>query len=405
MDLSETINEYVLITSQNFPKGGAGASYLNLFCRGLKLNGGYISVLLLKGFAFGNHTNSDQKNNITEYGVPYRYLGLTKRPESQFLKLYDDLRSIINLGIILFSFLKRRKSICLLIYNNELHSNIIIYSFARLSGIRIVTFVPEYYDKSDFQSSFFRKLKWYGFLYNFKHINKRSDKLIVFSFYLKVKYVKQGFPENKIIVQPNLTDFEYWKPEHTSFKYTIGYSGAPYLKDGLLDLFKAIYLLKNQDLHASLLVVGDSTFGKSLLPDLKTECNSLGITEKVVFTGLVDPSKVKSYLSECLILAITRPSTIQTKAGFPTKLGEYFAVQRPVLVTDFGDIESYFQDGVDLIVAEAGNPESIASRIKFMMQNMEITEQISRTGYIKAKELLDYRKSVERLVSFLSRTD
>lgn len=40
----------------NFPSGGAGATYLNLFCRGLKSNGYSVSVLLLKGYAFGNYT-------------------------------------------------------------------------------------------------------------------------------------------------------------------------------------------------------------------------------------------------------------------------------------------------------------------------------------------------------------
>ncbi len=46
-----------------------------------------------------------------------------------------------------------------------------------------------------------------------------------------------GFNEQKIIVQPNLTDFDFWSSDNAEIKYTIGYSGAPYLKDGLLDLF------------------------------------------------------------------------------------------------------------------------------------------------------------------------
>jgi glycosyltransferase involved in cell wall biosynthesis len=405
MELVEKDYEYILITSQNFPRGGAGAAYLNLFCRGLKLNGCSIRVLLIKGFAFGSIKNNDHQKNVTDYGVPFRYLGLIRRPGNKFLKLFDDLKSVLSLVFILFSFLKKRKSVCLLIYNNELQSNIIIYSFASFFRIRLITFVPEYYDRSDFRDSFFRKLKWYGFLFNFKHLNRRSDRLIVFSYYLKDQYLKQGFPEHKVIVQPNLTDFDYWEPENSSVKYTIGYCGAPYLKDGLLDLFKAINLLQKQDLYASLLVVGDSTFGKSLLPDLKTKCSSLGISEKVIFTGLVETPAVKQYLSQCQLLAITRPSTIQTKAGFPTKLGEYFAVKRPVLVTDFGDINRYFQDGVDLVIAEAGNPESIASKIKFMLQNKEISDQISQSGYVKAKELLGYQKSVIRLIHFISSTD
>ena len=63
--------KYVLITSSNFPAGGAGANYLNLFCKGLIINGFFIRVFLLKGFAFGSFANKSSRKNITEYGKQY----------------------------------------------------------------------------------------------------------------------------------------------------------------------------------------------------------------------------------------------------------------------------------------------------------------------------------------------
>ena len=162
-----------------------------------------------------------------------------------------------------------------------------------------------------------------------------------------------GYNGNNIIVQPNLTDFDYWRPINAEIKYTLGYSGAPYLKDGLFDLFKAISILQKEDLNVNL---------------------------NVIFTGLVETPKVKQYLSECQILAIIRPYTIQTQAGFPTKLGEYFATKRPVLATNFGDMEAYFTDGVDIIIAECENPESIALKIKWMLQNNRELASITERG-------------------------
>jgi len=155
-------------------------------------------------------------------------------------------------------------------------------------------------------------------------------------------------------------------------------------------------------MSVTLLVIGDATFGKSLIPALKEECRKLNITENVTFTGLVDSKMVRKYLSECRFLAITRPSTVQTQAGFPTKLGEYFATQRPILSTDFGDIERYFGNGTDLIIAKTGNPESIAAGIKWILGNEEAVEQISRTGYIKAKKLLDYQTAIKRIIEFIN---
>jgi glycosyltransferase involved in cell wall biosynthesis len=210
-----------------------------------------------------------------------------------------------------------------------------------------------------------------------------------------------GFDEQKILVQPNLTDFDFWQSDSAEIKYTIGYSGAPYLKDGLLDLFTAISFLQMEGINITLLVIGDATYGKSLIPALKDECRKLNISERIKFTGLVDSAMVRKYLSECRFLAITRPSTIQTQAGFPTKLGEYFAARKPVLSTDFGDIERYFENGVDMVIAKTGNPESIASKIKWMLQNSDVLELISRKGYCKAKELLDYQTAIKRIIEFV----
>lgn len=395
-------HKYVLITSANFPSGGAGANYLNLFCKGLKINGFIVNVFLLKGFAFGPFTNGNSRKNVTEYGIPFTYLSFIKRPQNMFMKFCDEFFGVLSLIILLFSLLNKRKTTTILVYNSEIQSNIPIFLIARFFKIRIVTFVPEFYDKSVFSGSFLRKLMWYGFLINYFYLYKMSNKLIVFSYFLKDEFIKKGIKEEDIIVQPNLTDFEYWVTNNPEVKFTIGYSGTPSVKDGLYDLFMAINLLQNKNIYVSLLVIGDSISSKSLIPNLKNECQRLGISENVTFTGLVESAQVKKHLSECKILAITRPSTKRTKAGFPTKIGEYFATKKPILTTNFGDIERYFENGIDIVMAETGNPESIAHKIKWMIENCDSSKTIARKGHIKAKELLDYNKSVSRMIQFIN---
>ena len=402
MARNKLVQEYVLITSMNFPSGGAGASYLNLFCRGLKSNGCKISVLLLKGYAFGNFSPNESRKNITSEGIPYTYLGLRKRPENQFLKLLDEFLSISRLIIFLVSLLKNRHSVSLLVFNSEIQYNLPIFLITKPLGIRVFKFVAEIIDKSEFKGSFLRQIKRYGHLFNFRYLNRTSDKMILFSYYLKDLYLQMGYLEENIFVQPNLTDFEYWKPVATKIKYTLGYSGAPYQKDGLSDLFRAMSMLNGDLSNISLLVIGDAPFGKSLIPDLRLECERLGLSGKVTFTGLVQSSKVKHYLSECEILTITRPSTIQTQAGFPTKLGEYFASGKPILATDFGDMGRYFKNGSEIVMAECGNPQSIANKLHWMLQNRNELELISKNGFERAKKLLEYRSSVTKIHNFLS---
>lgn len=402
MEKNKIQNNYILITSSNFPKGGPSASYLNLFCKGLKLNGCNVRVWLIKGFAFRGHSTIGSKQNTTEYGVPYFYLGFINRPKNFFLKLFDELLSIFRLIWNLLSIINQRKNLTLLIYNNDFQFNIVIYMVGSIFNIKIVTFISEYFDSSQHKNVIIRKVRQLSFILNFKFINKLSYKLIVFSYFLRDKYIKMGYNQSNIYVQPNLTDFEYWVVENAEVKYTLGYSGSPTTNDGLMDLFKAVSILKYRNININLLIIGDSIFGDSLIPLLAEDAQSLGILENVKFTGLVDSDNVKSYLSECKILTITRLSNSQTQAGFPTKLGEYYAAKKAILVTNFGDIECYFHDGIDLIVAESGNPESIALKIEWMLKNEDKIEDISRLGYIKAKELLEYNNSVRKICEFLT---
>lgn len=401
MERDKVNPHYVLITSMNFPSGGAGATYLNLFCRGMKANGRSVEVVLLKGHAFGNYKYTGPRKNITEDGIPYRYMGFVQRPDSAFLKIFEELLSICRLIIYLFSLMFRSKPFKFLIFNSEFQYNAPVMTFSRIFNVKVVKFVAEIIDKSEFSNSIFGRIKRLGYNFNYKHLNTKSDKLVVFSIYLKNFYTSLGYDESKIMVQPNLTDFDFWKPGNNDIRYTFGYSGAPYLKDGLHDLFRAISFLNSDNLNISLLVIGDATFGKSLIPSLKEECKNLGISEKVFFTGLVELSMVKQHLSECKILAITRPSTLQTKAGFPTKLGEYFATRKPVLATNFGDMEVYFKDGTDIVMAECGDSDEIAQKIKWMLKNNPELEIISKRGYNTAHDLLEFKNSVSRMISFL----
>jgi len=317
------------------------------------------------------------------------------------LKLVDQAVSFLRLHWVLISLVFSRKRISILLYNSDLFFNLPIHFTAKVAGIRIVKFAAEIIDKSQYRKSMLGKISRAAYMANFRYLNKMSDRLIVFSYYLKNEFIRMGFKDEKIIVQPNLTDFSFWQSSNNEIKFTVGYSGAPYLKDGLHDLLKALSILSERKPGLSIVIIGDATFGRTLIPDLREECVKLGIVDKVTFTGLVNIEEVRNYLSQCAMLAITRPDTIQTRAGFPTKLGEYFSLKKPVLATRFGDMERYFSDGIDIIYAECSDPVSIADRIELILDNSEKMTGITQRGHETAKQLLEFNTCMNRILQFL----
>ena len=393
----------VLITSSNFPRGSASANFLNLFCRGVVLSGRSIEVFLMKGYFLGGRQTSDTKKNLTTDGVKYTYLNFVNRPSRSFLKLAGDIYAFFRLAVLLFSFIGRRKHTTVFAYNNELYHSILLNCFSKLAGIKLVTFVPEYYDISEFSGSLTQKLRWYGFLLNFHYINRLSDRLIVFSSFIKSRYIEKNYPEGRILVQPNLTDFDFWKSADNDVIYTLGYSGTPYKKDGIADLLTAISILRKRNLDINAIIVGDVVNEKSIIPSLISFCRNLGIEDAVKFTGLVSLEEVKNQLNKCMILALTRPNIIQTIAGFPTKLGEYFACGKIILSTKIGDAGSYFSDRNEIVFAVPGNPDSIADNLEWILNHKQEVKAIAENGYRRADDLLNYKKLVPSMMQFVER--
>lgn len=107
----------------------------------------------------------------------------------------------------------------------------------------------------------------------------------------------------------------------------------------------------------------------------------------------------------CLVLA--RPDSLQARAGFPTKLGEYLATGRPVVVTDTGEIGRYLKDGENAYIVridECSNgrmEEAVAEKILEVLHDPVRAERIGAAGKEVAKRCFDWHVHAEELQEWL----
>ena len=99
--------------------------------------------------------------------------------------------------------------------------------------------------------------------------------------------------------------------------------------------------------------------------------------------------------ARCLVLA--RPDSLQARAGFPTKLGEYLALGRPVVVTKVGEIPRYLEDGVSAYLVEPGDVAGLAKKINEVFADPVLAEQIGISGREVALKNFDYKVHAEEL--------
>jgi glycosyltransferase involved in cell wall biosynthesis len=107
------------------------------------------------------------------------------------------------------------------------------------------------------------------------------------------------------------------------------------------------------------------------------------------------------YLCNAAVLALARPTSLQAQYGFPTKLGEYLATGRPVVVTDVGEIGKFLRDGENAYIVQPNNAEAFAAKLDYVLANYETAKRVGSKGKETAIVNFDCHTHGKRIVDFI----
>lgn len=176
-------------------------------------------------------------------------------------------------------------------------------------------------------------------------------------------------------------------------KKVIGLMGSLTPQHGASFLIRALPEILKSEPNAVLLLIG----GGRDKEKLENIASSLGVSEKVIFTGLVPYEKVNEFLSACDVLAAPFPKGREYTTNLPLKLPEYLSMGMPVVVTDGPVLKRIVEESGAGFVAEAENEKSIANAILSALRNPEIGER----GRAYAEKNLDWSILAKRMEKFL----
>lgn len=397
-------NKIVILSDTNFPYGSPAANYLRNFSMGLKCHSKYDIEVWLQSGNSRPDCNFIKKRKGFIKDISFIYIGgFIIRPRKIIGMLLDDLIGFLN---SILKVLKEKKSInTIVVYNNSSIRIIFPLLICKLLKIKIIKIVPEWYEKSSIVTSYMKYFKWWDFILGIKKTNLIFDGLIVLSYYFYEYYISLKYDPQKITILPNLVDIDEFainiqKKEEKNL--IIGYSGTPVKKDGIIDLLNAFKLLLEKHSYVTLLIIGDISQKKTTIPHLKRKAREINIPEnRIKFTGLVDFEKIPGLLKSCDILVLSRPSGQFAEAGFPTKVGEYLACIKPVVLTKIGDIPRYFVDKFNAILVEPDSPESISEGLIYLVEHPDKSREIANEGYKWAKLNLEYKTVMAKVLLFM----
>jgi glycosyltransferase involved in cell wall biosynthesis len=154
------------------------------------------------------------------------------------------------------------------------------------------------------------------------------------------------------------------------------------------DLFTAFQKLLPQFSRARLLLVGDG----HLRTQLEAHARTLGLADKVVFTGLVLPGEMPRYVGimDCL-------AHLSTREALSRVLPQALAAGKPVVSYDFDGADEICFDGETGFLVRTGDTATVTQRLLQLASDAPLREHLGRRGQQFVRENFVVEQMVDNL--------
>ena len=380
----------IFVLDYFFPSSNAPSNRIEALCKGFLYGNHLIDVISLRG-SWQNEDNltTDERINIHYAGGKSRAENFLKR---NFLKLFGMVKSFF----LIFNENRKNKIEAVFVPVNKNALGIFYFILFKILNIKMLQERSEY--PEIYKRTITEKIGYYFYI---KCFTKLLDGMIVMTDNLKLYYNKIMTSKSLVKTIPMSVDIERFSTNciKQSEDY-IAYCGdLSNNKDGVDILINAFCKISNKFPSWQLYLIGGSS--ELHLKKLSDLCTRLKIEDKVIFTGRISSKDMPSYLNKSKILALARPSSLQSHGGFPTKLGEYLATKNPVIVTNVGEITSYLIDNKSAYIAIPDSIDNFAMKLEECIENYDKSIQIGINGHMVAKENFDYKSQSKLLDDFI----
>jgi len=192
---------------------------------------------------------------------------------------------------------------------------------------------------------------------------------------LKCWLVEHGIPDNKITVVPNGAESTNTPTcetsnSNTQYTLTLGFIGSITEYEGLELVLKALFELKDLDIH--MLIAGS---GSNLAP-LQSLSEKLNLTSKVSFLGKVPKSKICELYKQIDIIVVNRIESKLTKLVSPLKHIEAFSYGVPCIVSNLPPLTEAAIDNFNSIVVKPNSVDSVKQAIQSLYTNKALLNEL-----------------------------
>lgn len=380
-----------LVTREDIFAGMAAARRVRCYAKALMAKNIDLEVVLIKlpqnsiaereGIYEGIHYRVCGRKISTNRRNLYRYYGYYESDK----EMLSYLRKVLKPHDVIFE------------YGSTVIHTFLLINLAHQKGASYVRDLVEYpygTKRDTFLSNLFRNI-----LLKFQF--PRYDGVIAISETLYELTKANASPACKVIKVPILVEYETFNLEDkssSSEKKYIFHSGTLYeQKDGFVSMIKAF-----ADANISPSWVFVSTGNKLNSPhaaEIDKIIEDKDLSGRVEFTGYLTNDELKEKLQSASLVIINKFENQQNKYCFSTKLAEYMAAGKAVILTDVGEAKYWLKDGKDSLIITPSH-DALKEAIEKMTSDNSLRMRLGAEARETCKSSFDYTVWQDPLQNF-----
>lgn len=326
-------------------------------------------------------------------GITYEYLSPSmSRPKNSLRRIFFYFWGCVLLGLRLF---KYRKHCVVYVYYQGNIINLWALWLCSLMRIPVVQEACEWWAGTAY-STFFTRWMYSHIMFRLSNgampisheIEKRIRYLVGFKYSVCRVPVLIDSMENEHL-KKNIND-NFESPLLLWCGMVDGY------KRDVLFLIDAMAELRSEVGKNSVLrIVGPCT--KKTRSELYAHARSKNIaTQRLDIVGFVNEVQLWNYCSQANALLLPLWDDDRSCTRFPTKLGQYVAVGRPIVTVHTGELKHFLSDET-AVFYEAGNACNLAHALDRLLNDSDWGERIALNATREVLEKVDFRYNALRI--------
>lgn len=149
--------------------------------------------------------------------------------------------------------------------------------------------------------------------------------------------------------------------------------------------------------NVKLILVGDGP----LMPEIKSQVKALHISDRVIFTGLVEHQKVPAILNLADIAILNPRVSGASSAQSPLKLYEYMAAGKAIIAPKISNVERILKDRESVLLVDPDNLEALKAALIELLDDEQMRERLGQVARDKAIKNHSWSQTVSEIEAIM----